>query len=252
MINIFPICALIDNYIWCLHNGKYAVIVDPGEYKPVLGKLTEKKLTLTAILVTHHHYDHTNGIPKLLEHFDIPVIGPKEIALVTNPVQTGTRIYLPFLDLSMAYYSIPGHTLEHVAYHSPGFIFTGDTLFTGGCGRIFEGTAQQMYDSLYRLKALPDNTLIYCGHEYTENNLKFALKVEPLNKDIQDRLAQTAALRKQLQPTVPASLLKEKQTNPFLRCSQPEVVQAASTHCGEPLVDPVQVLSVLREWKNSF
>jgi hydroxyacylglutathione hydrolase len=248
--NIFPIPALADNYIWCLHNDKDCVVVDPGEADPVFAALKERNLALRAILVTHHHYDHTGGIHALTQQFKVPVIGPKAIAEVTAPIQEHQKVAISSLQLTLQHCHIPGHTLEHVAYYTESVVFTGDTLFTGGCGRIFEGTVEQMYHSLMQIKALPDATLVYCGHEYTENNLKFALKVEPRNQAIHKRFEETIKLRQESLPTVPASLAIEKQTNPFLRCDHPDVIQAASKYSGRKLNDPIQVLAVVREWKN--
>lgn len=252
MDRIIPIQAFTDNYIWCLIKGSECLIVDPGEAAPVIKFLKNNQLTLKAILVTHHHYDHTNGLTELVRNQDIPVYGSSKIPFVTNVVSDQQQIVIPHLDLTFTVFTIPAHTLEHVAYYGEGLVFTGDTLFTGGCGRIFEGTAFMMYQSLYKLSRLPSETLIYCGHEYTVQNLKFARLVEPGNLQIKERLVQSLQLREEGKPTVPATLLVERETNPFLRCDQPAVIDAASRHVNQNLTDPVAVLKVLREWKNSL
>lgn len=249
---IFPIPALKDNYIWCLHDNKNCAIVDPGEANPVIETLEKHSLTLTAILITHHHYDHTNGIDALLEYKKVPVFGSKEIAPATVPVSDNFNFTLDLMGMSFTTLGIPGHTKEHVAYYQPGSVFTGDTLFTAGCGRIFEGTITQMYTSLSKLASLPEDTLIYCGHEYTENNLKFALHIEPHNREIQNRLNEVQILRKKNLPTVPATLALERNTNPFLRCDQPEVIASVSEYAKKPLQDPIEVFGFLREYKNRF
>jgi hydroxyacylglutathione hydrolase len=251
---VHPILALTDNYIWCLvQPNRECVIVDPSEASPVFRYLEQHALTLTAILITHKHYDHTGGISELIKAWPVPVYGSEQIPSVSVVMDRDRTITLTGSQLQFEVFLIPGHTLEHVAYYHPeGHVFTGDTLFTGGCGKIFEGTAQQMYHSLLTLKALPKETLVYCGHEYTENNLKFAQVVEPQNRDIEERLLATQTLRRRQQPTVPAPLSIELKTNPFLRCDHPDVIAAASAYCMRSLQDPVEVLATLRTWKNHY
>lgn len=256
MQEIIPIPALKDNYIWCISNpeSKYCVIVDPGEAEPVLKHLEKNQLTLEAILVTHHHWDHTQGIPGILEHIDAPVYASAMEHV--NGQMTGLshdeELDLPHVRLEFTVLSIPGHTSGHIAYYTPGIVFTGDTLFTAGCGKIFEGTPQQMHDSLMSLACLPDDTLVYCGHEYTEANLLFALSVEPNNEDIKKRLVETRELRAKGMPTVPAPLSVEKRTNPFLRINHPDIIVAAESHVHRRLETPTEVLQVIREWKDHF
>lgn len=250
-MEMVAIPALRDNYIWCLHDNKQCIIVDPGDAVPVLRILEEQGLTLRAVLITHHHYDHTNGITELLNHRQVPIYGPSDFMQTTIAVSNLKSITIAVPEISFDILRVPGHTIDHIAYYSQGIVFTGDTLFTAGCGRIFEGTALQMYTSLQTLQQLPDNTLVYCGHEYTENNLKFALEVEPNNFKIKERLLKTQALRRKNQPTVPATLANEKATNPFLRTAEKEVIAAASKYCGQALTDPIKVLSVIRAWKNT-
>lgn len=255
-MDIIPIKALSDNYIWCLVNrdNHSCVIVDPGEVDPVLALLNTQKLRLTGILITHHHWDHTAGIEGILAQFDVPVYGPagEPVAGMTHPLKGGEPIFLTEINLTLNILDIPGHTLGHIAYFNSNFVFSGDTLFTGGCGKIFEGTAQQMYASLMKLSALNENTLVYCGHEYTTANLNFAALVEPNNPNIQERQQAVAQLRKQNLSTVPATLATEKLTNPFLRCDQPSVIQAAEKYSGQKLSHPEDVLAAVRQWKNAL
>lgn len=256
MVDILPIKALSDNYIWCLMkaSNRCCVIVDPGDADPVLEALATHQLKLTAILITHHHWDHTDGIAKIIEQFNVPVYGPaKEVVDgVTDHLNEGNQVTLDDLDLTLHVTHIPGHTLGHIAYYGHGLLFSGDTLFTGGCGKIFEGTVEQMYSSLAKLAELKENTLVYCGHEYTANNLKFAQLVEPNNPEIAERIKEVAKLRAQDLPTVPATLSIEKSSNPFLRCTHPNVIKAAEAHCGHTLHTPQDVLGVIRAWKNSL
>jgi hydroxyacylglutathione hydrolase len=254
MIEICPIKALQDNYIWGITDvgKKRCIIVDPGEATPVLDFLNMQQLTLSGILITHHHYDHTYGISGLTEKMQVPVFGPQNEAIPfkTHPVAEGHEIVIEDIPITIKVLDIPGHTLGHIAYVANNYLFCGDTLFTAGCGKVFEGTPSQMYNSLSKLSNLPDNTLVYCGHEYTLNNLLFAQKVEPNNPDIAARLRHTKQFRAENLPTVPSTIELEKKTNPFLRCSQTSVIQAANDYAGKALQDPVGVFSTLREWKN--
>ncbi len=254
MIHIQLINALSDNYIACIINStnKYCVIVDPGEADPAFNFLNEHQLHLSAILITHHHWDHINGIEKLLEKFDIPVYGPSKEPVngMTHHLNDNDKITLEAIGITLKIMHIPGHTLGHIAYYNDQFIFTGDTLFSAGCGRIFEGTVDQMYHSLSKIASLDEKTLVYCGHEYTASNLKFAQLVEPENSDIQKRLEEVSTLRQQNLPTVPSTLALEKLTNPFLRCTFPSVKKSAEKYSRKSLATPQEVLAVLRHWKN--
>jgi hydroxyacylglutathione hydrolase len=257
MLHITPIPSRKDNYIWMVSStdGNQCIIVDPGESRQVMDTLSLHQLTLSAILVTHHHYDHTDGIDALLEHYDVPVYGPAHdnINNLTQPLEQDDNINIKALNLDFEVLFIPGHTLGHIAYYcKQGFVFTGDTLFTGSCGRLFEGTAQQMYDSLSKLAALPDETLIYCGHEYTQGSLAFAQHIEPDNRALLARIQETDRLRKHGIPTVPASLSLEKQTNPFLRCNQQAVIKAAEAFSGKKLTEPWEVFASIRRQKDGF
>ena len=243
MLEIIPVTALKDNYIWVIKNKLTSdiVIIDPSEHATVLKLIESKKLNPIAILITHHHWDHVGGINGILEKYDIPVYTPKKekVKGSTNPVSEGDIITLDELDLKINIIDVPGHTLGAVAYYARDMLFSGDTLFTAGCGRLFEGTAEQMYNSLSKINALPNQTLVFCGHEYTIANLKFAEVVESDNKVIKKRLYEAQKRRKKGLPTVPATLEIENQTNPFLRCNEQAVIDSASNHAGKSFNDPV-------------
>lgn len=255
-IQIVPISAFKDNYIWCLinKNTKHCLVIDPGEGKPVLTQLNRLDLSLDAILITHHHWDHTNGIRSILKSHSVPVYGPakEKIVGMTQAVEQGDKIELANWPISFKVMAIPGHTLGHIAYYGNRLLFCGDTLFTGGCGRLFEGTAEQMLDSLTRLAQLPDKTQIYCGHEYTLANLHFAQEVEPNNPHIKKRLEKTRELRQKNLASVPSLLEEERLTNPFLRCDQPDIIQRIEKRTGRKFSSPVAVFTYLRQWKNNF
>ncbi len=249
-MKIIPIPAFDDNYIWLIRNGHYAAAVDPGDAEPVLEYLDRHGLRLAAILNTHHHGDHTGGNEDLLRHANAPVFGPRRenIPAVTHPVGEGDAVKLPGL-AEFAVLDVPGHTAGHVAYYGANSLFCGDTLFACGCGKLFEGTAAQMYASLQKLAALPDETDMYCAHEYTLANILFAKTVEPANADLVQREMRDRQAREQGLPTLPSTIALEKATNPFLRCEHPAVIEAASRHAGRALNDAVSVFAALREWK---
>ena len=258
MFDVIRIPAFKDNYIWLLRKGASAVVVDPGDARPVLDLLEREGLTLTSILITHHHADHQGGVARLLENYAAPVFGPaaESITAITRPLFGGETIRLESLDLELQVLAVPGHTLGHLAYFGSGCLFCGDTLFTGGCGRLFEGTPAQMHDSLTRLAALPEQTAVFCAHEYTETNLRFALTVEPRNRRLRERVDEVAVARAKGWATVPSTLALERATNPFLRCQEAEVVATARSRAALNNQafsgDPVAVFSVLREWRNGF
>jgi hydroxyacylglutathione hydrolase len=258
-LSVLTVPAFKDNYLWLIHDGSNAAVVDPGDAAPILAALDEHGLTLTAILLTHHHADHIGGVPALLERFDVPVFGPRKdgIEAVTAPLNEGDRVTVPGLGLELAVLELPGHTLGHIAYvrTTPGlhWLFCGDTLFAGGCGRLFEGSPEQMAASLEKLAALPEDTEVYCAHEYTLSNLRFALAVEPGNEALVLRMRDESAKRAADIPTVPSSIGLERRTNPFLRYREPEI--AGSLVAAGKLADgasPVQAFAALREWKNVF
>jgi hydroxyacylglutathione hydrolase len=258
--------AFEDNYIWLYINKKTAtaIVVDPGDGMAALGVVVSYNVQISAILITHHHSDHSAGIYKLVHWLCgedntltdlIPVYGPKRewIPQVTHKLSDGDVVSIPDFD-PFTILSIPGHTKGHIAYHSTyaGTLFCGDTLFTGGCGRLFEGTPAKLFNSLQKINALPLETLIYCGHEYTEKNLAFALTVEPNNVDLQERYKAVCALRKKKQPTVPSTLLTEQQTNPFLRTRSKEIVAHVSQALGRSDLSEVEIFATLRSWKDNF
>ena len=255
-MNLVALPAFTDNYVWMLHDGHRAVVVDPGEASPVEAALDSLGLELQAILVTHHHPDHVGGIERLRTRLRGPVHGParERIPEPFEPRHEGDAFEA--IGLRFEVLDVPGHTAGHVAYltHDAGpdpLLFCGDTLFSAGCGRLFEGTAQQLHASLQRLASLPGRTRVCCTHEYTVSNLRFACAVEPTNAQASQHLLHCQALRAQGAITLPSSIALERQINPFLRCAEPEVVRAARRE-GAADESPVAVFAALREWKNRF
>lgn len=254
-LQITAVRAFQDNYIWCLHNQKTVVAVDPGDAAPLLAFCQEHQLELAGVLITHHHRDHTGGIAKLASVYpNLPVIGPSggHIRGLTKSVDEGDTVSLPSLNCKFTVIEVPGHTLDHLAFFGHGLVFCGDTLFSAGCGRLFEGSAEQMYHSLNKLKRLPDDTLVYCTHEYTQANIQFAKAVEPENTALQEYATNVHALRQQDRATLPSQLAKEKAINPFLRAHCEEVQQSAASYSGTPLADDTAVFAAIRRWKDEF
>lgn len=257
-LKVLAVPAFNDNYLWLIHDGRHAAAVDPGDAGPILAALQQHQLSLTAILLTHHHADHVGGVPRLLQHCKVPVFGPRHEAItgVTDPLAEGDHITLPQLDLQLAVLDVPGHTSGHIAYFAAAqdWLFCGDTLFAGGCGRLFEGTPAQMSDSLAKLAALPDATQVFCAHEYTLANLRFAQEVEPDNRALQQRIVAEQAKRERGIPTVPSSIGLEKATNPFLRYREPAIIARliAAGCLSQTQQEPVATFAALREWKNNF
>ena len=254
-LTIFPIPAFTDNYIWCVHDQSHAIVVDPGDAQPVLDYLKAKGLALSAVLVTHHHRDHTGGIAKLVSaHPELTVIGPRggHIRGLTKSVSQGDTVALPVLKMSLQVMEVPGHTLDHIAFLGHGIIFCGDTLFSAGCGRLFEGSPEQMHHSLNKIKRLPDSTKIYCTHEYTQANVTFALAVEPNNIALQQYSKWVDEMRTANTPTLPSTLKEQKEINPFLRAHELCVKTAAEAYCKNTLADDVAVFTAVRRWKDEF
>ncbi|HSS45865.1 MAG TPA: hydroxyacylglutathione hydrolase [Burkholderiales bacterium] len=253
-ITVVPVPAFRDNYIWVIRNQHCAAVVDAGDATPVLAYLEREKLELVSILCTHHHADHVGGNSGLLQRFRVPVYGPRHesISTLTHRLVEGDRVTVPQLGLEFTVLDIPGHTAGHIAYYGANLLFCGDTLFACGCGKLFEGTARQMYTSLQKLVALPDETLVYCGHEYTLANIRFAKAADPDNPALIERETRACALREQGLPTVPSDIRLEKATNPFLRCNHPQIIKTATRAAGKSLNDPVAVFAAVREWKNRF
>lgn len=248
--------ALKDNYIWLIihSNSNQCLIIDPGDAKPVIETIDQLKLKPCAVLLTHHHYDHSQGALALKTRYNLKVYGSaiEGVASVTNPLFDETSLNFFPESTTVSVLKIPGHTRDHLAYLVGQHLFCGDTLFTSGCGRLFEGTASQLLNSLKKIMTLPDQTLIYCGHEYTLANLKFAQTVDPDNEHLLIRIEDTICLRDKHLPSVPASLLLEKQTNPFLRCNTQAIKTAVEKQFSQTFENELQIFTALRKWKDTF
>ena len=253
MLKITAIPALQDNYIWAIHDDRHATVVDPGEAAPVLAFLQANTLTLGAILCTHRHYDHIGGISGLREVYNVPVYGRRHPnnPHITHELREGDLLKLSAPDAVFEIIEIPGHLDDHIAYIAPGILFCGDVLFGAGCGRNFEGTPEQLHRSLQRLAQLPDSTRVYCAHEYTAANLRFAMACEPENPSVKQRAATTQQLRAANQITLPSTIALEKATNPFLRCTQPKIIRTLQQR-GLSDTSELGVFTAMREWKNHF
>lgn len=251
-MELIRVPALNDNYIWILSdNNQQCIIVDPAESEPVLEILTQKKLTPTAILLTHHHNDHTGGVKGILKNFsNLPVFGPQETQVkgATQIVEQGDSVKINNFNFDVI--GLPGHTLGHIAFYQAPYLFCGDTLFSAGCGRIFEGTPEQMYQSIQKIAALPDDTLICCAHEYTQSNLKFAHHIWPENTQISQYQEEVAAKRNKNQPTVPTTLKTERKVNIFLQCDNAQLQRKLNINQANP---PLRaVFTVLRQLKDHY
>ena len=255
-MNLTALPAFSDNYIWMLDDGHHAVVIDPGESAPVADALDARQLELAAILVTHHHADHTGGVDALRGRLQGPVYGPRRESIPEPHVPLDDADTVDVLGVHFDVIDVPGHTAGHIAFYGADvggtpLLFCGDTLFSAGCGRLFEGTPAQMLTSLTRLAALPGATRVCCAHEYTLSNLKFAQAVEPHNRDITAYTTWCRAQRDDNRPTLPSNIARERLVNPFLRCAEPDVAQSARQH-GASTDAPVAVLTALRQWKNQF
>ena len=256
MLQVTPVQAFADNYIWLIHSPRDArkvVAVDPGDAAPVHLALESQSLQLSGILLTHHHNDHVGGVASLLQRHEVPVFGPGTERVPGNavPMREGDRSTFSNLELDFRVLDIPGHTAGHIAYTGHGAVFCGDTLFSAGCGRLFEGTPEQMVGSLAKLASLPEETLVYCGHEYTIGNLRFSLAVEPENADAASYLDECLAKRARHEATVPSNIRRERNVNPFLRCNRKTVIYAAEARAGRRL-NSTEVFAVIRHWKDGF
>ena len=254
MVKIESIEAFTDNYIWLVTTNEGSIVIDPGESSNIINLMHKNQLDLKAILVTHHHFDHTGGIEEIISHCPVDVFGPfNNIQTIRKKLKGGDRLNVIGIEFEII--EIPGHTLDHIAFYSENngrpILFCGDTLFAAGCGRVFEGTYEQMFESLIKLKNLPTNTNIYCGHEYTLSNLKFAKEVEPFNKDILSRYNKVLKLREKGTPSVPSTLSTELKTNPFLRCDNKEVQENISSKF-KITKENKEIFKALRSWKDNF
>jgi hydroxyacylglutathione hydrolase len=253
-LNITAIEAFSDNYIWLLSaGGNSCAVVDPGDEDPVLEVLNQNGLDLKYILLTHHHNDHTGGVEALLKHYKATVFGPADerIPYVHEVCREGDKVQLPDLNATFSVLEVPAHTRSHIAYYGENVLFSGDTLFSLGCGRFFEGTATDMQKSLDKLAALPADTRNYCAHEYTQANCSFALQVEPANTDLQTRAREIDSLRDAGKITLPTTLAQELATNPFLRTRENSVIDAARKF--DPAVTAgIPTMAVIRAWKDRF
>ncbi|NBB92971.1 MAG: hydroxyacylglutathione hydrolase [Gammaproteobacteria bacterium] len=253
-LSIDAIPTLESNYVWALHDGRHAILVDPGESDAPLRWLSENGLALGALLITHHHWDHTDGIDGILAKHRVPVYGPDDerIPQVDHALQEGDRVDIDVPTAHFEVLSVPGHTSIHLAFFGHRLVLCGDALFSVGCGRMFEGSPGQMLASLDKLAGLPADTRVLCAHEYTVANCRFALSVEPDNEDLRERAREAEAIRQRGEATLPSIIGAERRFNPFLRTREPSVIEAVRQHepgCGD---DPVEVFAALRRWKDSF
>ena len=253
MLSVEPIKAYTDNYIWLVSTNEGSIVVDPGESKEILNLIDSNEIDLKGVLITHHHYDHTNGLLDLTNKMNLEVYGPKKIEGINNIVKESDKFSLIGIDFEVI--EIPGHTLDHLAFYSSNnkdpILFCGDTLFAGGCGRVFEGTFEQMFKSLKKISNYPKETKIFCGHEYTLSNLKFALEVDEDNKELADEYINVKKLISSDIPSLPTNLNKELKVNPFLRCNEINIKNKVIDKF-DIIDDELEVFTALRKWKDNF
>ena len=253
MLSVEPIKAYTDNYIWLVSTNEGSIVVDPGESKEILNLIDSNKIDLKGVLITHHHYDHTNGLLDLTNKMNLEVYGPKKIEGINNIVKESDKFSLIGIDFEVI--EIPGHTLDHLAFYSSNnrdpILFCGDTLFAGGCGRVFEGTFEQMFKSLKKISNYPKETKIFCGHEYTLSNLKFALEVDKDNKQLSDEYINVKKLISSDIPSLPTNLNKELKVNPFLRCNEINIKNKVIDKF-DIIDDELEIFTALRKWKDNF
>lgn len=255
MNNIFAIPAFSNNYIWCIHDSKHAIIVDPGDASPVIKTLNEKQLTLTHILITHHHHDHIGGIKELKKTYpDVTVYGPQnpQIDGIDQRLEEGSNIALHNPNIDLKVMETPGHTMDHIVFYNQQLLFCGDTLFSAGCGRMFEGTPDVFYRSLQKLAQLPEQIKVYCTHEYTLANLAFAAHVDPENTVLRDYQTWATTQREKNQITLPSNISEQKQINPFLRCNSQKIKQNIESIMNLSTESEVEVFAALRRCKDNF
>ena len=254
MIDIVPIKALSDNYIWLLTTNEGSILVDPGESKKIIDLIEDEAIDLKGILITHHHYDHTNGLNDILKIKQVDVYGPQNnISEINKIVKEGDKFSICGIQFEVI--EVPGHTLDHIAFNSinseKNILFCGDTLFFGGCGRVFEGTYEQMFSSLNKLSSLPSDTLVYCGHEYTASNLKFALEVDPSNDELKKEFNKVLEMEHMNRCTLPSSIKKEHALNPFFRCNNLEIQNKITNKFKVPNTE-IEIFKAIRKWKDNY
>lgn len=256
MNQVFALKAFEDNYIWVIQNQSHCLIVDPGESAPVINYLEQQpQITPVAILITHHHPDHVGGVQKLTQTYpNLKVYGPKDspFTKADYPLIDGQKIHFNEFNLSFDIYHIPGHTLDHIAYYNNDWLFCGDTLFSVGCGRMFEGTASVFQQSLEKLQALNDNTLIFCAHEYTQANIRFALSIDSDNQTLLNYASKVKQLRQNNQASLPTTLKLEKEINPFIRTHIASIQAQVSKKWGQAVSEPIETFAALRTLKDRF